>query len=95
MDEIKAITGDIPIVEDGACVVGSAYNNVYAGGLGTMGCFSFHPRKSITTGEGGMITTNDDKLASKFMFYAIMVHQFLRNSVTMDQNLTYYLILMF
>jgi dTDP-4-amino-4,6-dideoxygalactose transaminase len=65
MDEIKAITGDIPIVEDGACAVGSAYNNVYAGGLGTMGCFSFHPRKSITTGEGGMITTNDDKLASK------------------------------
>ena len=41
MDEIKAITGDIPIVEDGACAVGSAYNNVYAGGLGTMGCFHF------------------------------------------------------
>jgi dTDP-4-amino-4,6-dideoxygalactose transaminase len=34
-----------------------------AGSLGTIGCFSFHPRKSVTTGEGGMITTNDDSIA--------------------------------
>ena len=65
MDEIKAIAGEIPIVEDGACAAGSAYKEVPAGGLGTMGCFSFHPRKSITTGEGGMITTNDDLLGKK------------------------------
>ena len=65
MDEIKAIAGEIPIIEDGACAAGSAYKEVPAGGLGTMGCFSFHPRKSITTGEGGMITTNDDLLGKK------------------------------
>lgn len=65
MDEIKAISGDIPLIEDAACAVGSAYKEVPAGGLGLMGCFSFHPRKSITTGEGGMITTNNDELASR------------------------------
>jgi len=65
MDEIKAVAGDIPIVEDGACAAGAAYKGVPAGGLGIMGCFSFHPRKSITTGEGGMITTNDDALGER------------------------------
>ena len=65
MDEIKAVAGDIPLIEDGACAAGSAYKDTPAGGLGTMGCFSFHPRKSITTGEGGMITTNDDELGTR------------------------------
>lgn len=63
MDEIKRIAGDIPLVEDGACAAGAGYKGKPAGSLGTIGCFSFHPRKSITTGEGGMITTNDDRLA--------------------------------
>ena len=63
MDAIKAIAGDIPLVEDGACAAGAAYKGTPAGALGTIGCFSFHPRKSVTTGEGGMITTNDDRLA--------------------------------
>ncbi len=65
MDGIREVAGDIPIVEDGACAAGAAYKGVPAGGLGTMGCFSFHPRKSVTTGEGGMVTTNDDALAEK------------------------------
>jgi len=65
MDEIKTISGDIPLIEDGACAAGSAYKGVPAGSLGLMGCFSFHPRKSITTGEGGMITTNDNELGEK------------------------------
>jgi perosamine synthetase len=63
MDAIKAIAGNIPLVEDGACAAGAAYKGMPAGALGTIGCFSFHPRKSVTTGEGGMITTNDDRLA--------------------------------
>lgn len=63
MDAIKAIAGNIPLVEDGACAAGAAYKGTSAGALGTIGCFSFHPRKSVTTGEGGMITTNDDHLA--------------------------------
>ena len=63
MNAIRSIAGDIPLVEDGACAAGAAYFDQPAGGLGTLGCFSFHPRKSITTGEGGMVTTNDDRLA--------------------------------
>lgn len=63
MDAIKKVAGNIPLVEDGACAAGAAYKGTSAGALGTIGCFSFHPRKSVTTGEGGMITTNDDKLA--------------------------------
>lgn len=45
------------VVEDAACAFGAWYHGQHAGTLGDAGCFSFHPRKSITTGEGGMITT--------------------------------------
>jgi perosamine synthetase len=47
------------VVEDAACAFGAWYGGRHAGTLGDMGCFSFHPRKSITTGEGGMVTTGD------------------------------------
>jgi dTDP-4-amino-4,6-dideoxygalactose transaminase len=63
MDAIKQVAGNIPLVEDGACAAGAGYKGNPAGSLGALGCFSFHPRKSVTTGEGGMITTNDDALA--------------------------------
>ncbi len=45
------------VVEDAACAFGAYYRERHAGTFGGTGCFSFHPRKSITTGEGGMITT--------------------------------------
>lgn len=48
------------IVEDAACGFDSWYQGKHAGTFGDFGCFSFHPRKAITTGEGGMITTNDE-----------------------------------
>ncbi len=63
MDAIKEVAKGIPIIEDGACAAGAGYKGTPAGALGTIGCFSFHPRKSVTTGEGGMVTTNDDDLA--------------------------------
>lgn len=53
------------IVEDAACGFGSKYKGKHVGTFGNAGCFSFHPRKSITTGEGGMVTTSDDSLAEK------------------------------
>lgn len=53
------------VVEDAACGFGSRYQSKHVGTLGDAGCFSFHPRKAITTGEGGMITTNSDDLAEK------------------------------
>ena len=58
MDAIRsAVPGHVDLVEDAACAVGAAYHGPPAGGLGKVGVFSFHPRKVITTGEGGMVTT--------------------------------------
>ena len=54
----------VSVVEDAACALGSSELGRAAGSLGTVGCFSFHPRKIITTGEGGMLVTDDDRLAS-------------------------------
>ncbi|MCP3876698.1 MAG: DegT/DnrJ/EryC1/StrS family aminotransferase [Desulfobacteraceae bacterium] len=55
----------LPVIEDAACALGATLNGRYAGTWAAMGCFSFHPRKIITTGEGGVITTNDCDLALK------------------------------
>lgn len=65
MDRLRAVVPDhIPIVEDAACAAGADYRGKAAGALGALGCFSLHPRKSITCGEGGVVTTNDDRLAA-------------------------------
>ena len=55
------------ILEDAAHAHGSKINNKYAGNLGIAAAFSFYPTKVLTTGEGGMITTNDKKLYQKFL----------------------------
>jgi perosamine synthetase len=53
------------VIEDAACALGSRYKGRPIGGLGNTVCFSFHPRKLITTGEGGMIITDDADLATR------------------------------
>lgn len=53
------------VIEDAACGFGAQYYGDHVGTLGNTGCFSFHPRKAITTGEGGMITTSDAELAER------------------------------
>jgi perosamine synthetase len=53
------------IVEDAACAFGAWIGDRHAGTFGDAGAFSFHPRKSITTGEGGMVTTSDAALAER------------------------------
>ena len=67
--DMGALRGVVPervtIVEDAACAAGAGWHGEPAGSLGTVGCFSFHPRKSITTGEGGMVTTDDSQLAER------------------------------
>ncbi|MGH7318230.1 MAG: DegT/DnrJ/EryC1/StrS family aminotransferase [Candidatus Rokuibacteriota bacterium] len=53
------------VLEDAACALGTRYHNRHAGTGGTAGAFSFHPRKVITTGEGGAVTTDDPVLAER------------------------------
>ena len=53
------------VVEDAACGFGATYGGQHVGHFGNAGAFSFHPRKAITTGEGGMVTTGDKDLAIK------------------------------
>jgi perosamine synthetase len=55
----------VPVVEDAACALGAEMNGRKAGAWGAMGCFSFHPRKAITTGEGGLVVTQDASLARR------------------------------
>ncbi len=64
VDAIKAEFPNLKIVEDAACAAGSGLRGRPAGSLGDIGCFSLHPRKSVTTGEGGMLTTNSDEMAA-------------------------------
>ncbi|PCJ67958.1 MAG: glutamine--scyllo-inositol aminotransferase [Bacteroidetes bacterium] len=65
--EIKRISDkhNLFLIEDAACALGSSENGKMAGTTGEFGSFSFHPRKAITSGEGGCLCTNDDKLAEK------------------------------
>jgi len=65
IDAIAEAAPGISIIEDAACASGSGYKGRSAGSLGLAAAFSFHPRKSITTGEGGMVTTNNEELAEK------------------------------
>ena len=64
-DRLNAIKQrhEITIIEDAACSIGAEYKDVKVGALADVSVFSFHPRKFITTGEGGMISTNNDEWA--------------------------------
>ncbi len=59
---------DIIVIEDAAEAIGSSYNNKLAGGFGLASVFSFHGSKTITTGEGGMLVTDDKNLYERVKF---------------------------
>lgn len=71
MDEIISIANkyNLAIIEDAAEVHGAKYKEKYCGSLGHISCFSFFANKIITTGEGGMIATNDSCLADKCRYF--------------------------
>lgn len=67
MDRIMEIAGRhrLRVIEDAAHAIGTRFRGTHAGGFGGIAVFSFHPLKNITTGEGGMITHNDEPLEKK------------------------------
>lgn len=69
IEEIRAICDEYHLIfiEDAAHAIGSAYNGKKVGSLADMTCFSFHPVKTITSGEGGAITTNNEELYKKLV----------------------------
>jgi perosamine synthetase len=71
MDALKALLAGrgIALIEDAAESLGSSYNGRQAGVCGTLGTYSFHATKTITTGEGGMVVTDDEKLFERMQLY--------------------------
>lgn len=71
MNEIREIAKEygLIVIEDAAHALGADYKGQRIGGISEMTCFSFHPVKHITTGEGGMVTTNDKALYDKLLLY--------------------------
>jgi len=67
IDEVKAICEEfnLVLIEDAACAAGSSYKGKKIGSHSDLVCFSFHPRKVITTGDGGMITTSNEEFAAR------------------------------
>ena len=65
--KIKRLCGEhgIPLIEDAACALGSSEAGIKSGAIADLTCFSFHPRKLLTAGEGGAILTNNDEYAER------------------------------
>ena len=61
----SAVSPDVHLIEDAAGALGARWRGMPCGGLGLMGCLSFHPRKIVTTGEGGAVTTSSRELADE------------------------------
>lgn len=84
MDAVNAVAAKhgLPVIEDAACALAGTYRGRPAGALGTAGVFSFHPRKIITTGEGGVITTDDEVMAERLA--VLRAHGAVRGELFME-----------
>lgn len=86
MDEIHSIAREhnLVVIEDGAHALGSVYKGKKIGSLSDMTTFSFHPVKPITTGEGGMIVTDNESLYKKLLLFRS--HGITRDDSLMNRN---------
>lgn len=86
MDEIHQIAREhgLLVIEDAAHALGADYKGKKVGSISDMTTFSFHPVKHITTGEGGMITTNNEELYKKLVLFR--THGITRDETMMTGN---------
>jgi 8-amino-3,8-dideoxy-alpha-D-manno-octulosonate transaminase len=77
MDAILAAAGDIPVIEDSAQAIGVSYRGRAVGSIGAIGAFSLQTQKNITTGEGGVVVTNDEALGLRAARYQDQGGQFI------------------
>lgn len=86
IDELKKICDEhgLKLIEDAACAAGSSYKGKKIGSHSEIVCFSFHPRKVITTGEGGMITSPDRELSERIR----LLRQHAMNAGGYDRHLS-------
>lgn len=84
LDEIRAICKEhkLILIEDGAHSIGTVYKGQPVGSVADMTTFSFHPVKTVTSGEGGAVTTNDEALYQKLLLYR--AHGITRNRELME-----------
>jgi perosamine synthetase len=84
MDAISAVADahGLPTLEDAACAIAGEYHGRKTGTLGTAAAYSFHPRKIITTGEGGMVLTDDEEIARRVT--VLRSHGGVRGELYMD-----------
>lgn len=81
MDKIMSTAKkhNLIVIEDAAHALGASYKNKMIGNISDMTCFSFHPVKPITTGEGGMVTTNNEDLYKRLLLFR-------SHGITRDEN---------
>ena len=75
---------NLKVIEDSAETIGGTFNGKKTGSFGDIGCFSFYPTKNITTGEGGMVTLNDEELAKKLS--ALKAHGILSSTYEREKE---------